>query len=65
MHYLIVIRDDRFWLVGPFHTAATAIAWGDDPANNPADDQRWQPVRLTAVPAGVEVRDPSAGPMEG
>jgi len=58
MHYLLVSRDDRFWLVGPFDTAANAGAWGHDPANNPADDPRWQVLELANAQAPVEVIPP-------
>lgn len=46
MHYVMVMRDDAYRLVGPFHSEAAAGAWGDDPANNPGDDPRWQVLRL-------------------
>lgn len=73
--YLIVVRDDRFWLVGPFANQKAAADWGaggnydarfDSLAwmvNNPTDDPRWQTISLATVPSGVEVRAPEAGPM--
>lgn len=45
-HYIVVMRDDRLWLVGPFGTQQAAADWGADRANNPADDPRWQTIEL-------------------
>lgn len=47
MHYVLVTRDDRYWLVGPFCGEAAAAAWGSDRINNPEDDPRWQVIRLS------------------
>jgi hypothetical protein len=58
MHYLLVARDDRFWLVGPFDSEGNAAAWGSDPANNPSDDPRWQTIFLKDASAPVEIIPP-------
>lgn len=58
MHYLLVARDDRFWLVGPFATYETAGKWGSDPVNNPADDPRWQTIQIADASAPVEIIPP-------
>jgi len=71
-HYLIVVRSNRFWLVGPFDSQKAAADWGaggdyDGPrntTNNPSDDPRWQTIELAEVPAGVRVAAPADGPME-
>jgi len=61
--YIMVMRDDRFWLVGPFPTQSAAADWGDDAANNPDDDPRWQTVLLVDPTRPVLIRDPGDGPM--
>ena len=58
MHYIMVMRDDRFWLVGPFDSQANAGAWGSNPANNPSDDPRWQTIELKDATAPVEIIPP-------
>ena len=58
MHYLLVARDDHFWLVGPFDTQAVAGDWGSDPANNPEDDPRWQTIELADASAPVRIVAP-------
>ena len=63
MHYILVARDDRFWLVGPFDTAQAAGDWGANPANNPADDPRWQVLQLAHPEAAVEIIPPDR-PMD-
>ena len=40
------MRDNRYWLVGPFRDRSSAGEWGSDPANNPEDDHRWQIINL-------------------
>lgn len=45
-NYIIVMRDDQFWLVGPFETQRAAGEWGSKDEHNPADDPRWQTIRL-------------------
>lgn len=62
--YLMVMRDDRFFLIGPFDTGENAGNWGCDPANNPHDDPRWQVITLTNPQAPVEVIPPLQ-PMPG
>lgn len=63
-HYILVARDDRFWIVGPFPTNRAAAVWGHKRKNNPGDDPRWQTIRLAKPTARVRVVDPAAGPME-
>lgn len=58
MHYILVMRNTRFWLVGPFDSEDNAAAWGRDPVNNPADDPRWQVIELANPQAPVEVIPP-------
>lgn len=43
--YILYMRDDRAWLVGPFPDHTAAGAWGH--ANNPEDDPRWQTIQLS------------------
>lgn len=57
-HYIIVMRDTDFWLVGPFDTLDVAGEWGDDPANNPTDDPRWQTIKLADPSKPVRVLSP-------
>lgn len=59
MHYLLVARHTRFWLVGPFDTYENSSAWGVDPANNPGDDPRWQTIELADPSVPVEVIAPT------
>jgi len=61
--YIVVMRDDRFWLVGPFPTQSAAADWGDDPVNNPDDDPRWQVLSLGDPTAPVRISAPGDGPM--
>jgi len=63
-HFIMVMRNDRYWLVGPFDTHDAAADWGCDPVNNPGDDPRWQTIQLAGPGAPPEIRSPSAGPME-
>lgn len=42
--YIIVMRDDRYFLVGPFADDATAAEWAR--AHNSADDPRWHTISL-------------------
>jgi hypothetical protein len=58
MHYILVARHDRFWLVGPFDSNESAGNWGRDPVNNPSDDPRWQTIELADAGAPVEVIPP-------
>lgn len=44
--YIMVMRNDRYWLVGPFASRTAAAEWGRDPVNNPQDDPRWQTIDL-------------------
>jgi hypothetical protein len=63
MHYIMVMRDTKFWLVGPFDTQDSAGDWGSDPANNPTDDPRWQTIELADAGAPVEIIPPTR-PMD-
>lgn len=63
MHYIMAMRDTKFWLVGPFDTQANAAAWGYNPANNPTDDPRWQTIELADAGAPVEIIPPTR-PMD-
>lgn len=67
MHYIMVMRDRTFWLVGPFETQDKAGDWGR--ANNPEDDPRWQTMELHPFAPGdtveVMVVSPDDGPMVG
>jgi hypothetical protein len=56
--YIMVMRDDRFWLVGPFNSGEGAVDWIDN--NNPEDDPRWQVLELADPHAPVEVILPEA-----
>lgn len=58
MHYIMVMRDTKFWLVGPFDTNSAAGNWGRDAVNNPSDDPRWQTIELADASAPVEVIPP-------
>ena len=58
MHYIMVMRDDRFWLIGPFDTLEHAGTWGSDPINNPSDDPRWQTIELRDAGAPIEIVPP-------
>lgn len=58
MHYIMVMRDTRFWLVGPFDSQKSAGDWGSDLKNNPADDPRWQTIELIEPVGRVEVIPP-------
>lgn len=44
--YIMTMRDDRYWLVGPFDSHDDAANWNRLAANNPSDDPRWQTVDL-------------------
>ncbi len=56
---VLMIREDRYFFVGPFETAAAASRWGSAPANNPADDPRWQVVRVPPGPLAPAIINPS------
>jgi hypothetical protein len=58
MHYIVVMRDDYYYAIGPFDSHESAGDWGYDPKNNPADDPRWQTIYLTDPTAPPEVRRP-------
>lgn len=52
-HFVVVMRNEDMWLVGPFDSDKDAAAWGRDPDNNPEDDPRWQTIEL---PEGFVLR---------
>lgn len=58
-HYVIIMRDADYWLVGPFSSQATAAAWGGGRENNPEDDPRWQTIRLDDPSKPVRVVSPA------
>lgn len=45
-HYILCWRATRFWFVGPFLNANSAVRWAQDPINNPADNPCWQHIEL-------------------
>lgn len=55
MHYILVARDTRFWLVGPFISQESAGKWGSQRRNNPSDDPRWQTIELADPAAPVRL----------
>lgn len=60
---IMVQRDDRYWIVGPFPDMDAACAWGRDEANNPGDDPRWQTLYLAhpgKAPEVFSAADPGA-----
>lgn len=63
MHeYVMVQRNDRYWLVGPFATEADAAAWGRA-TYSLDDDPRWQTITLAnagAPPLVVAPADAAA-----
>jgi hypothetical protein len=62
--YIVVMRQTRMWLVGPFASQTEAGTWGRH--NNPEDDPRWQTIELdiAQVVSPLRVLSPSAGPMQ-
>ena len=39
--YLVVVRNDYYYLVGPFADNKTATLWAEERENNPSLDGRW------------------------
>lgn len=60
--YIIVMRDTRYWLVGPFLSVKAAGVWGR--RNNPTDDARWQTISLADPTLAPRLVSPLMGPME-
>lgn len=59
--FILVMRADRFWLVGPFKNASEAGRWGARKKNNPLDDPRWQVLTLANPGANVRLVSPEEG----
>lgn len=55
-HYILIMRDEHYFLVGPFCSNDDAGNWGRD--NNPSDDPRWQTIRLADAGARPPVYAP-------
>ena len=60
-YYLVIIRSERFLLVGPFPTHRAAADWGNEHGYGPDDDPRWQTIRLADPSAPVEIVAPVPG----
>lgn len=45
-HFVMIVRDTRFWLVGPFNEEAVASEWGHANAAGAAGDDRWHVIEL-------------------
>jgi hypothetical protein len=58
MHYIMVMRDTAYWLVGPFASEDTAAEWGAAEVNNPTDDPRWQVLQLAEPDAAPWIVTP-------
>lgn len=52
-HCVMIVRDDRYWIVGPFTSQQQAGKWGSG-VYGLDDDPRWQTIQLA---------DPSAAPL--
>lgn len=48
--YILVVRDEQFWLIGPFSDTDAAGTWGRQhwDQSNGVDDPRWQTLTLAA-----------------
>lgn len=44
--YVICMRDDRYYLIGPFDDQAKMRAWGDEELKR-TEDPRWQSIELS------------------
>lgn len=44
--YVICMRDDRYYLIGPFDDKAKMRAWGNEELRR-TQDPRWQSIELT------------------
>lgn len=63
-HFIMVQRDDRYWLVGPFATQAEGGKWACD-TYALEDDPRWQTIELagpSAAPPVLTAAEGSANP---
>lgn len=45
-HFVLVVRDDNAWAIGPFDTQDTARAWAKANWDEGAGDPRWQVLAL-------------------
>lgn len=56
-HYVMIQRNDRYWIVGPFHSEIDAGTWGA--ATYDLDsDPRWQTIQLDDPAAAPTVMHP-------
>lgn len=53
-HFIVVMRDQDIWLVGPFPTQAAAAEHGR--TSNVDDDPRWQTIELDDAISGTPLR---------
>lgn len=56
-HYVMVMRDTRYWLVGPFTTHADAGRWGGETYDLDADPH-WQTIELVDANSAPVIMDP-------
>jgi hypothetical protein len=61
--YVMVQRNDRYWLVGPFASQADAAAWGRA-TYSLDDDPRWQTINLADAGAAPLVVAPASAEPE-
>ncbi len=63
-HHILIMRDDRYWIVGPFADEAAAGDWGHAHAWGIGDadrgDPRWQVLTLEDATAAPLVLTPDA-----
>lgn len=45
-HYIVLMRNSRLWIVGPFETVDALGEWGDRIQRRGHDDPRWQSIEL-------------------
>lgn len=57
MHYILVMRDDRFWLIGPFETKEALCKYADKNWSL-EQDPRWQSIELADAAQPVEIIAP-------
>lgn len=63
--YIMVMRDDCYWIIGPFASQKAAAEWGRDPLNNSKDDPRWQTIELADPHLAPLVVSPDAARETG
>lgn len=60
-HYIVVLRNEDGWVIGPFETQDAASEWADKHWKSRSGDPRWQVVALpdskigTAEPLGRRI----------